>query len=783
MNIFELGAKLLFDKSDFENGIESAKGIASSAAKFIGNAMWEATKFTASAVMDLTKSAVASYSEYEQLAGGVETLFGAQGKSVKEYAESVGKTVEEVQGEYDSLIAAQDAVMGNAAKAYQTAGLSANDYMNQVIKVSAALKQSYDSNEEAAAAADLAIIDMADNANKMGTSLESIQNAYAGFAKQNYTMLDNLSLGYGGTKEEMERLLKDAEKISGVKYNLDNLGDVYSAIHVIQTELGITGTTAEEAASTIQGSMGMLSGAWQNLLTSFGTGEGIEENLNAVVDSAITVFNNILPVAETALGSIGTFIEKIAPIIAEELPGIIDTVLPSAISAVMSIVEGIVNAAPQILSILVNMAPSLIDAVKSMIPQLVSAITAMSSSLMPVGIELIGAIAKGLLNAFPDMIDTAVDSIMELAAIFVEVLPEALPQIVEAFVQIIEALTEPDVLTALIDVAIQLMIALTEGLVEAIPILIEALPTIFSNIATAVVENAPLILDAILLCLTMIGDMFGSLYDTYIAPALSSVGTSISNKFSEIVKAAVAFLEDIPNWFESLPEKLVYALGLVIGAITKWIADMYLAVCDIAPVVIDSIVNFFAELPDNIWVWLVSTVTKIGDWFTDMKTKVSEEFPIFMDNLINFFKELPGKLIEIGGQIVDGLWQGIQDGWDGFITNVVGLVDSFIQGIKDSLGIASPSKVFKQLGAWTAEGFGIGWDKEFADIKNGIISDMDFSAYTANIPALDSGDMESGYGSFNQTININQQIATADELAREIRLESRYGLMRGVAIG
>ncbi|WP_196304412.1 hypothetical protein, partial [Streptococcus pneumoniae] len=211
---------------------------------------------------------VKNYAEYEQLVGGIETLFGAGGKSLEEYAQSVGKSVDDVSSEYKRLINAQEDLLNKSKIEYKTAGLSANEYMETATSFSASLIQSVKGDtEKAAKLADQAIIDMSDNANKMGSSMESIQNAYQGFAKQNYTMLDNLKLGFGGTKEEMQRLLDEAGKISGVKYDISSFADITEAIHVMQVKMGIAGTTSKEAASTISGSLGMVKASWENFLT------------------------------------------------------------------------------------------------------------------------------------------------------------------------------------------------------------------------------------------------------------------------------------------------------------------------------------------------------------------------------------------------------------------------------------------------------------------------------------------------------------------------------------
>ena len=262
-DIDDAGAKAEGSNSKFEKLGSVLKGI--------GVTMGAVAVAAGAAAVTLAKKVVSSYAEFEQLEGGVKTLFGTETSSVEEYAASVGKSVGEVEGKYNSLLSAQKQVFNDANNAYKTAGLSANEYMNTVTSFSASLIASLDGDTEAAAkASNQAIIDMSDNANKMGTSMTLIQNAYQGFAKQNYTMVDNLKLGYGGTKTEMERLLKDAEKISGVKYDISNLNDVYSAIHVIQTEMGITGTTAKEAEKTISGSANAMKGAFQNLITGFG---------------------------------------------------------------------------------------------------------------------------------------------------------------------------------------------------------------------------------------------------------------------------------------------------------------------------------------------------------------------------------------------------------------------------------------------------------------------------------------------------------------------------------
>lgn len=289
--------------------VPSAQGISGSISSVLNGEADSAGKSTGAKLIGTIKKAIVAAgigkilkdtiqegARYEQGRGGIETLFGAKGaKSAQEYAKMVGKTVNEVSGEYNRLKAVEDQMMKNANDAWKTAGISANEYMEQSTSFAASLLQSVGGNQaKAAEAANQAVIDMSDNANKMGTNIQDIQNAYQGFAKQNYTMLDNLKLGYGGTKTEMERLLADAEKVTGVKYDINNLSDVYEAIHVIQGELGITGTTAKEAESTLSGSFASMKSAASNFMAQLVVGEDVSGAMDALLESAITFGENLL---------------------------------------------------------------------------------------------------------------------------------------------------------------------------------------------------------------------------------------------------------------------------------------------------------------------------------------------------------------------------------------------------------------------------------------------------------------------------------------------------------
>lgn len=323
------------------------------------------------AVVSLTKSATEAFAQYEQLEGGVQTLFGAGGKSLEEYAASVGKSVDDVADEYNSLMGAQETVLANSQEAWRTTGLSANEYMETVTGFSASLISALKGDTEAAAAqADKAMIQMSDNANKMGTDIESIKNAYQGFAKGNFTMLDNLKLGYGGTKTEMQRLLKDAEKLQkqqgkNVKYSINNFNDIIEAIGVVQDEMGITGTTAAEAEKTIEGSLNATKAAWQNVLVAFaGGGTDIKSAIDDLVNSGINVIKNILPVVKNVMQNLGGAVKQIAPIISENLGPLLEDILPVLIDSVASIVGAVANALPEILPVLGKAFMQIVDILK-----------------------------------------------------------------------------------------------------------------------------------------------------------------------------------------------------------------------------------------------------------------------------------------------------------------------------------------------------------------------------------------------------------------------------------
>lgn len=427
----------------------------------VGTMCAKGVALCASGISTITGFAVNAYGEYEQLVGGVETLFGAQGMSIEQYAQSVGKTVSEVQGKYASLIKAQDKVMENAHQAYIKQGMSANKYMETVTTFSASLLQGLQGDTvEASKVADMAVTDMADNANKMGTSMEMIQNAYQGFSKQNYTMLDNLKLGYGGTKSEMERLLADAEKLTGVKYDINNLADVYNAIHAIQNNLGITGTTAKEAMGTIQGAMNMTKASWENLMIGLSDGkQNINELANQFGTSFNTLVDNVFPRIQQAFQTIPQVMTLIIP----QLLSTIINLLPTLLSSVGQLISGIAQALP-------SLATSLFGAVKTIFTMIVNAFTSGAPKFMESAKQMVSNMCKGIEQNLPSIISSALDMLLNFSQAVLDYAPQ------------------------LVSMGMDLLVSLAKGIANAIPTLIAKVPTIISNLANAFSNSASTIL-------------------------------------------------------------------------------------------------------------------------------------------------------------------------------------------------------------------------------------------------------------------------------------------------
>ena len=467
----------------------------------------------------ITKSAVENFANYEQLVGGIETLFG------------------------DSA----DAVMAHANEAFASAGMSANDYMETAIQSGAAMLNSLDGDTaKASQLMDMSITDMADNVNKMGTSMEAVQNAYRGFSRGNFTMLDNLSLGFAGTKEGMQELLDKASELSGVEYDISSYSDIVEAIHVVQTEMGITGTTAEEASGTISGSLASMSAAWQNLVTGFANPDAdLGTLIDQFVQSALTALNNLMPTIINALKGIAQALPQIVQAIAEQLPIVLPEILPPLIEALIGIMQAIVESLPVILEALISALPSIIN-------MIIDTVLTMLPMIIDLGLQLILALADGLIEALPDLI----------------------PAIVDVILTIVDKLTDPDTIVQLVNAAIQLIGAIAIGIVKAIPKIVAKVPEIIKNIVITLTGMSPEMWDSGVEAIMAFLEGLGSK-----ALELIEKGRELFNSFKEGITEKLSaagewgkdlienFIQGIKDKFNKVKETLTSLGDLIKGMI------------------------------------------------------------------------------------------------------------------------------------------------------------------------------------------------------------------------
>ena len=552
MNLFDLFIRIGVkdEASDHISNLSAKLGNGLKTAAKIGTA---AVGAAATGIVAMTKSAVENYAEYEQLVGGVETLF-------KESANTL---------------------MAYASDAYKTAGISANEYMATVTSFSASLLQSLGGDTSAAAEyANQALVDMSDNANKMGTSMELIQNAYQGFAKANYTMLDNLKLGYGGTQSEMERLIRDAAALDdSIDASSLSFANIVKAINVVQTELGITGTTAKEAASTISGSIASTKALWSDFMTSLADGNAdYQWYVDELINSVGVVLSNVAPVAQQVFWSIADAVQNVLPALVAEVPAVLEGTVFKAMAY-------------------------LVDTATKMLPQVVA-----------LGLNTVVSLAEGIAQN----------------------LPELVPSIVDVVLQIVETLTNPDSVQALVMASLAIIIALAEGLIDAMPQLLEKVPVIVGNLVNVFLRNAPQLL----------------------AAAGAMVVTLING-----------IADNIPSFLNMAAEMVVLFVRSVKQTVTNFIPDM----------------------------------------------------------------------VDVGKNIVNGVWKGIQNMAATFTKNVKNFFGNIVSGVKKTLEIASPSKVFAGIGGYMVEGLAEGWDDQYESVKRGIMDDMHFDVGNVEYSASGMG--------------------------------------------
>ncbi len=630
---------LKFDTEISEKGFN--KGI-----KNLGNIAQGGLKVLAGSVAGIaagfgvmTKSALDSFASLEQNIGGVETLF-------KDSAQKV---------------------IDSAENAYKTAGLSANAYMETVTSFSASLLQSLGKDtEKAADYADRAIIDMSDNANKMGTSMEMIQNAYQGFAKQNYTMLDNLKLGYGGTASEMYRLLQDAANLneefaSTAKFSMDSKGhleanfvDITEAIHIVQTEMGITGTTAKEASETISGSIASAKGAFDNFLNGTGSPEALAESMVTAGKNVLKGLGEIVPRLLQTLPEVGKLIQEN---LVNSLSGdSMQKIVEAGKNAVMSLIDGMLASVPTIIPVALNFVKLIADTVITNVPTLIQK-----------GYELLSNLVDG----------------------FVKAIPEALPKILDFVQGIGDKLAEAAPI--LIQKGFELLQKLVEGIVTAVPILIARVPEIISTFANIINDNFPTIL---MKGVQLLGQLVMGLIQ-----AVPTLIANIPKIISAIVDTLMAF-----QWL-NLGRGIIKFLGDGIGAMKDFVVKKGFEI-------LNGLKNTLMNLPSTLANIGRTAVSGLGNAISAGISWVKNAAGNIVSAIVNTIKSIPGGMLSIGKDIVKGLWNGISDmtGW--VIDKIQGFGESVLGGIKDFFGIHSPSRVMRdEVGKYMAQGVGVGFEK------------------------------------------------------------------------
>lgn len=563
-----------------QSGLGKLGSIAGTAMKGVSVAVGAA----ATAIGGLVTASVNAYAEYEQLVGGVDTLFKNSSQKLQSYAD----------------------------EAYKTAGMSANEYMSTVTSFSASLLQSLGGDtEKAADYANQAVIDMSDNANKMGTSMELIQNAYQGFAKQNYTMLDNLKLGYGGTKEEMERLLEDASKISGIKYDISSFADVTQAIHVMQESMGIAGTTSKEASETIEGSINSVKGAWENLLVGITNPDADWDKLiQNLVDTVTAAGENILPAVGSALVGVSALIRDLFPMIAQEIPTLISEILPQLVDTGISVVNSLITGIQQNL-------PALMEGAIQIVTSIGNAIITMLPQILTIAMQLIQTLINGIIIMLPQIIQMGMQLITQLILGIAQMLPQLIPQAVNAIITIVNGLL--DNIDMLVDAAIQLILGLADGLINALPILIEKAPEIIMKLVTALIKNAPKILEA------------GVQLIVKLVEGVGSVLGKLGQMAGTIIQTIWDGLKSLPSKMIEVGKNLIQGIWNGISNAVGWLWDKISGFCS---GIVDKIKGFFGiHSPSKVFADEVGKFLALGlgEGFDDNLGKVYKNMQSAVD--------------------------------------------------------------------------------------------------------------------------------------------------------
>ena len=672
--------------------IPSAKGIGGAISKELKGESESAGKASGLSLVGALKKVVAT---------------AAIGKAIAETVKAGGALEQSLGGVETLFKGSADKVKQQAIEAYKTTGLSANAYMENVTGFSASLLQSLGGDtDKAAKISNMAMIDMADNSNKMGTAMGSIQDAYQGFAKQNYTMLDNLKLGYGGTKSEMERLLADATKLTGVKYDINNLADVYEAIHAVQEEIGITGTTAIEAEQTISGSFNAMKASFQNVLGALATGFGLKESFQGLADSLSTfLFGNLIPM-----------IWNIATTIPSALVGLVQAFVPHLLQAGADFINFLATG-------ITTNVPVLLAKIPEIIQSLAEFFTVQLPVFLQKGAELIGQVAMGIISAVPG----AIGAVMQLMTSLFSTIAQNFPQLVEN--------------------GKQMIINLSNGIIERVPTILQNIGTLLSNVLTTLAEKLP---DFLKNGIDMIKNLANGI--------LSVLGTAVS----AIAKVLFSILVEIAK---NLPDILSKGIEIIVKLAAGILQNMPAAVTAIASVlgnIISEIASFMGQLLQQ----GVDLIAQLAGGIAQSAWNAISAMGQVLNAVLNAISGFSGSMISAGYNLLMGLATGISNAVGAVVGRAVAAAQRVVSAVKGFFGIHSPSRVFAEIGEYLDAGLAEGITGNIRPVEKAMqnVSDVAQRSFESEIAMTasrsgelqDAGIVESAGGAIENIVQLLQ---------------------------
>ena len=723
-----------------------------------GNLMTQAVD----GLRNLGSEAINAFGNIQQSYGGLDTIYKEASSSAKAYALQA-----------------------------QTMGISMNTYAEQAVSMGAALKQSLKGDVAAAAEkANLAISDMADNSAKMGTSIESLQNAYQGFAKGNYTMLDNLKLGFGGTNEEMKRLLKTAEDLPeamGRKFDISSYADIVDAIHLVQENMGVAGVAAAEAKTTIQGSMNAAKASFENLLAAMGDPDGdVDAAMQTFLDSLMVAWDNLAPtlqsIGKTVLEQIGKGIEaQLAPFKEDfvgTVGGIVESIgeFVSEIAGDNEIVNGVADAIKflgenmdKVLPVIGGLTAAIITfnavmTIQTIIKGAVAAFQAfqaanegatvaqwlLNAALSANPIVLVVAAIAGLIaaiailwNTNEDFRNAVIKAWSAVKDFFTKTIPEAFKAVVKWFSELPEKIK--GYLTGVFESVSQWAKDLAAKAVEVGTDFIQAIIDFFVNLP----YNIGLALGTFIATIILWGEQ------------LIENGKEVGSNF----------VKGVMDFFVNLPKNVADFLSNVISEVKQWATNMITNAIQAGTDFVAGVIDFFVNLPKNVADFLGKVIDSILNWGKNLASEGASAASSLVTSVVDGVKSIPDKMLSIGKDIVNGLKNGIKNAWGGFASMMGDLANGFIDGFKKTLGIHSPSRVFKYIGEMCVAGFEEGTEDLMNLDEIGTNVSASFGTMSANM----SGGMNR-----SATFNFYDTQTSPDAIMRKAENTFQFGLAGGI---